>query len=232
MGFPVASSRPGPASKVPRQNAQHKRVAASRATEEDHPEPQWCVATVTQHEAGLLTVCSGTLTFCAQRAASCLLVPEVGDEVACLRAGKRAWVTAVLHRETDTERVLSCTGNTRLQVKEGVLAMDAQQLELNANALRARTDRLTWSADSADVVGNEVNLVVSRLKVVGALLATVFDGVRHFSKSHRRRTEGMDQVSATHVERRADQLMQIEGDHVLVTGRDLVKARGAQIHFG
>jgi hypothetical protein len=39
-------------------------------------------------------------------------------------------------------------------------------------------------------------------------------------------------VSATHVEVQAQQLMRLEGEHALVNGRELVKARGAQIHFG
>jgi len=56
--------------------------------------------------------------------------------------------------------------------------------------------------------------------------------VQHFSRHYLRTTDGIDRVAATHVECEAKQLMRIEGEHTLVNGRELVKARGAQIHFG
>ena len=89
-----------------------------------------------------------------------------------------------------------------------------------------------FTADTTEVVGRQLSVVAGRIKAVGQMLSTVMERVQHFSRSHVRTTDGIDRVTATHVEVEADQLMRLEAEHALVNGRSLVKARGAQIHFG
>jgi hypothetical protein len=88
------------------------------------------------------------------------------------------------------------------------------------------------ATDTADVVGRQLRLVGTSIKVVGSVLSSVMDRVQHFSRHYLRTTDGIDRVAATHVECEAKQLMRLEGEHMLVNGRELIKARGAQIHFG
>lgn len=193
----------------------------------------WCVGTVTEAEGGTLVVQSGSLRLPATRAASCLLAPAAGDSVACLRvAPQQTWVLAVLQREEGVPQVLRCEGDTRLEVAGGTLALKAPCIELRTELLDASARRTTLATDSADVVGRQLSLVASRIKLVGSLLSSVVDRVQHFSKNYLRHTDGMDKVSATHVDVQAQQLMRLEGEHALVNGRELIKARGAQIHFG
>ena len=81
--------------------------------------------------------------------------------------------------------------------------------------------------DAADVI-----FVGSGIKIVGSALSSVMDRVQHFSRHYLRTTDGVDRVSATHIECEARQLLRLEGEHALINGEKLVKARGAQIHFG
>ncbi|WP_077000761.1 DUF3540 domain-containing protein [Variovorax sp. KK3] len=193
----------------------------------------WCVGTVTEAEHGALVVQSGGLRLAATRAASCLLAPAAGDSVACLRvAPNETWVLAVLQREEGVPQVLHCEGDTRLEVAHGTLALKAPRIELRTDTLDASARHTTLATDSADLVGRQLSLVASRIKLVGSMLSSVVDRVQHFSKNYLRHTDGMDKVSAMHVEVQAEQLMRLEGEHALVNGRELIKARGAQIHFG
>lgn len=183
-----------------------------------------CVGIVTESVGDRLTVKSGALVASARRAASCLLVPARGDCVACLLvAPDELWVTAVLQREEGVPIVLGGTGPMRFEA-------DALEFECGRFSLRARRSEI--SSDETQVVGREMRVIGAVMKLTGSLLSTVFDRVTHFSKNHLRTTEGVDRVQATHLEQEAQQLLRLSGEHALINGEKLVKARGGQIHFG
>lgn len=204
--------------------------------------------TVAQHCVGLISACegddfrlsSGTLQARVRRAASCLLVPRVGDTVACwLVAPDEAWVLAVLQREeavggtgSDGVHVLRCPGPTRIEVEAGTLTLAAPALALETVDFSLSADKATVTAGEAQIIGKNLHLIGTAVKAVGSVLSTVFDRVSHFSRSHLRTTEGIDRVQATHLECEAKQLARISGEHLLLNGQNLIKARGAQIHFG
>lgn len=189
---------------------------------------EWCVGILGTDAKGRQVVASGDLKLRARRAASCLLEPAAGDSVACLRiAPDEVWIMAVLQREEGTANVLSCGGGTGMRI-----AAEGGRIELAAEELDIATQRTRVATDTADVVGRQLSVVGTSLKLVGSVLSSVMDRVQHFSRHYLRTTDGIDRVAATHVECEAKQLMRIEGEHTLVNGRELVKARGAQIHFG
>ncbi|AGU47741.1 hypothetical protein VAPA_1c06110 [Variovorax paradoxus B4] len=193
----------------------------------------WCVGILAFDAEGRPRVNSGGQQLRATRAASCLLEPAAGDSVACLCiAPDEVWITAVLQREEGTPNVLRCGDGLRIAVDGGSLELDAKRVGVSSDALDVSTRQVTVSTETAEVVGRELSFIGTRIRIVGAMLSSVMDRVQHFSKSYLRTTEGIDRVSATHVECEAAQLMRIEGEHTLVNGRELVKARGAQIHFG
>ncbi|WP_295986273.1 DUF3540 domain-containing protein [uncultured Variovorax sp.] len=188
---------------------------------------EWCVGILGTDAKGRQLVASGDLKLRARRAASCLLEPAVGDSVACLRiAPDEVWVMAVLQREDGTANVVNCEGGgMRIAAEGGRIELAADELDVTAQRTRLATD-------TADVVGRQLSVVGTSLKLVGCVLSSVMDRVQHFSRHYLRTTDGIDRVAATHVECEAKQLMRLEGEHTLVNGRELVKARGAQIHFG
>ncbi|MGJ7495228.1 DUF3540 domain-containing protein [Variovorax sp. RT4R15] len=185
---------------------------------------QSCVGLVTACAADRFSVTSGGLRASGRRAASCLLEPAVGDTVACLLvAPDEVWVLAVLQREEGVANVLRC---------EGPLTLAAPELALETGAFSLRAAQARVTTDDAQFIGKNLHVIGTAVKVVGSVLSTVFERVSHFSRNHLRTTEGIDRVHATHVECEADQLARISGQHLLLNGQDLVKARGSQIHFG
>jgi hypothetical protein len=194
---------------------------------------EWCVGIVQSSGDAGLRISSGGFQARAQRAVSCLLEPAHGDSVACLRvAPDEVWIVAVLHREEGVANVLSCTGNTSLQVHDGALQIDANTLKLNSEHLHIVSKDVHMATESAEIVGKHLRIIGTAIKVVGSVMSTVMDRVNHYSKHYLRTTEGVDRVSATHIECEAQQLMRLDAEHTLVSGAQLVKARGAQIHFG
>ncbi|MET3375385.1 hypothetical protein ABIC89_004454 [Variovorax boronicumulans] len=194
---------------------------------------EWCVGVLDSGPAGEPVVASGSLRLRAARAASCLLEPAAGDSVACLRiAPDEVWIMAVLQREEGTANVVSCPGGLRIAAPDGALELDAARIGLRAQDCEVSAQRLRVGVDTADVVGRQLGVAATGLKLVGSLLSSVMDRVQHYSKNYLRTTDGIDRVAATHVECEAKQLLRLEGEHTLVNGRELIKARGAQIHFG
>jgi len=224
---PPTTSRPG--------NARARKAAQPIGGE-------WCVGILGTSEdndgdihsaSQRLTVRSGDVIFAATRAASCLLEPVAGDSVACLRiAPDEVWVMAVLRREEGVPNVLRSPGGLRVDVAGGAFELQAARIGLKADHLDSVTKKMTLATDSADVVGRELTVVGTKIKLVGSWLSSVMDRVQHFSQHYLRTTDGIDRVVATHVECEAKQLLRLEGEHTLVNGRALIKARGAQIHFG
>ncbi|MFM9926165.1 DUF3540 domain-containing protein [Variovorax sp. H27-G14] len=193
----------------------------------------WCVGLLAFDAAGMPVVTSGTLRLAARRAASCLLEPAAGDSVACLRiAPDEVWVMAVLQREEGTANVVSCPGNLRIAAEGGALDLAAARVGVRSEALSIDAHQLSVTTDTAELVGRQLSMVGTGIRLVGSVLSTVMDRVQHFSRHYLRTTDGIDRVAATHVECEAKQLLRLEGEHTLVNGRELIKARGAQIHFG
>lgn len=169
----------------------------------------------------------------ARPAASCLLTPEVGDTVACLMAGDVVWISAVLERAAATQpATLAFNQGVRLQAPQGSIELQAKHLNLKVDQLTGQADQAVFSVEQADLMAQRLNLVARTLKVVGGLWSSVFDRVQHFSQQYQRTTEGLDRVEAAQVQCEAAQLLQLHGQHTLINGEKLVKARGAQIHFG
>jgi hypothetical protein len=214
-------------------NDKKKRSAPQlRATASPTP-GEWCVGIVQKNDDAGLRISSGGFQARAQRAVSCLLEPAHGDSVACLRvAPDEVWIVAVLHREEGVVNVLSCTGDTSLKVHEGGLKINAHTVAVTSEHLQIASNDARMAIESAEIVGKQLRIIGTAIKVVGSVMSTVMDRVNHFSRHYLRSTEGIDRVSATHIECEATQLMRLDADHMLVSGAQLVKTRGAQIHFG
>lgn len=168
----------------------------------------------------------------ARRAASCLLKPEAGDTVACLRtsAGEE-WITAVLERAADTPQTWHCDRPVQLEI-EGAMAWSCESVDLRSAQVSVNAQTVAFTADETRFAGERVKFLGRQVQFVGAALHSVFERVSHFSRSYLRRTEGLDRVHADHIEQEATQMLRMRAEHTLVEGEKLVKARGGQIHFG
>jgi hypothetical protein len=193
---------------------------------------QWCVGIVQRDDQGL-RVSSGGWHANAVQAASCLLEPATGDSVACLQvAPDQVWILGILSREEGTPNVLHLQGATELRVSQGELKLQADTLTTSSQHLQMASQTVEVAVDTAHIAGRQLKLTAGAIKLVGSVLSTTMERIQQFSKSYWRSTDGLDRVSATHVEMQAQQLMQLNAQHTLVSGEQLVKARGAQIHFG
>jgi hypothetical protein len=175
----------------------------------------------------------GTSTRRMRRALSCLLVPEVGDAVACLPAHESAggWIVAVLERGVPAPQRLRVEGDLALEVS-GRWSAQAQAVELRTDSLSVDAGTVRTRFDVLRSVGRLMEATVSCTRWVGQELTAVVDRWSQHSQSSHRHVEGMDRAQAGHMELRAQGVMHTHAAHVLTEGEALVKTRGSQIHFG
>jgi hypothetical protein len=204
--------------------APHRRRRPAAARSQAVSSPACWTAHVEVGGDAAWRVHDGEQSFEVRRAASCLLMPAPGDQVACMRTGpQEVWMLAVLQRAADTPAVLSC---------DGALEIRAPALSLRSERLDVVAEHAVMTVGVAELIGRQLRAVATTVKIVGSVLTSVMDRVTHFSRQYQRTTKGMDRVSATHIECEAEQLLRMQAEHVLVNGGKLVKTRGAQIHFG
>ncbi|MGN8080971.1 DUF3540 domain-containing protein [Variovorax sp. 22077] len=191
---------------------------------------------------GLYSVESDGRVLHCQRAASCLLRPEIGDLV--LVSGpdsSRLYLTAVAEQADARTSRLDVSGDMTLASERGAVSiesatqlslrgregvrMDAPQLEIDANTADCRVGRLAYSGEEAEVR-------VLGIRVIGRVYEAIVERLVHLSKTAFRMTEGIDQVRASHIDYQATEMARLHGKNTVVTAQDLIKADASQIHMG
>lgn len=175
----------------------------------------------------------------AQRAASCLLEPCVGDRVwFVVEAGppgqQGCFVTAVLVRDADAPAAqLSVEGTSQVRIQADSLTLHADtRLELQADDLRAQSRIARMVIGECTTVLRSLFTHASKVTLVGKLIETFADKIGAHSKVSQRTVEELDQVQAGTIDYRAQHSAQINAEQALITGTELVKVDSGQIHLG
>lgn len=191
------------------------------------------VGIVAKAADGAYEVRSGNITLQARRAASCLLDAGVGDTVHCLHLSEDAsWILDVLRRADDRPCTVRLPANATLEAQDGQLSLSAAELSMKTARLRVDADESVFASRTTEVIGEGFQVIGQSFKLVGKVFHGVMERVSHYSRHYLRTTEGLDRVQGATVEVNARQLMRVSGEHSLIEGEKLIKARGAQIHLG
>jgi len=154
----------------------------------------------------------------ATLAASCLVQPEVGDIVACITdSSGDVYILSILKRlNPDADLVVSLS--TPVSVRSPRIHLAAQQIELLA-------DEMTGN------IGVLKRLIGHAEDIVGNFVAS-FDKIFIRANSSIRRVEDLDELSAGHVKIDSPALVEISGEVTTISGEELIKLQGQQIHMG
>lgn len=190
---------------------------------------------------GAFRVQAGPWVLTAQRSASCLLEPTVGDRLLVAVLGREAFVLAVLEREDPALPVrLAADGDLELVSRAGRVSVTAgEAFAVAAPSVSMSAVRVTVAADTVDVAGRALSFVadVGQLKLGAAkLVARTADAVleRLFVHASRalRRVDTLDQVRAGQIDMAAKDCAMLRGQHTIVDADGMVKVDGAQVHIG
>jgi hypothetical protein len=198
--------------------------------------PSLHLGSVQKISGGDVTLVSQTEAVVAQRAASCLLSPNVGD--VCLfsvdHSGFKtnAWIISVLSRTETNPAEILFPQNVKVISPDGSIAFEADSIGMKSDQLKINAGTATMTFTQVNLASRTARLTVGTLKTVANYLSLVADRIMQHSQSYSRTTAGLDRTDAPQIEINAQQLLKLKGEYTLVEGERLVKARGAQIHFG
>jgi hypothetical protein len=211
-----------------------KRGVGSRTFEE--------VGTVTEAGEGEWTVQAGTGVYVARRALSCLLAPELGDEVLlALAEDGRAWILAVLERRAGAPLQLETEGDLAIRVKNGRFSISAQEgldlatakkASLISGELRVTSPEAVLQLDRASYIGRVLHGQVDRIKLFAQTFDSAVDRVWQRVKRSFRFVEEVDHVQAEEILYRAKNSALIQGQNALIGAEQLAKVDAGQIHLG
>ncbi len=161
----------------------------------------------------------------AARAASCLVAPEAGDEVALVITGEgRVFVIAVLVAAGERGVDIAVEGDLRIRA-EGTLSLASKVMNLRAGEgsfvlakLSVLASTLVASSDSVRVAAKTFDGFVERLSQT--------------AKRCYRKVEEIDQLRAARVDYRTENEMCLRSENFLVGARKLAKVDAEQIHIG
>lgn len=178
----------------------------------------------------------------ARRAVSCLVEPELHDEVLVSVLGdKRAYVLAVLEREEGKRARVTFEGDVDVELRSGKFGVKAAQgvsltsgSELDLTAAELRVSALSGNVflQKLSYVGSAVRSEVESIKSLAHSLDSVLDRFTQRVKRSYRKVEEIDQLKAKEIHYVAEDNMFLSGKNAVVTAEELVKVDGDQIHLG
>jgi hypothetical protein len=207
-----------------------------------HADPSYEVATVVLVDETEIMVRAPRGERRAQRAASCLVVPDVGDEVAVIVTGDgRVFVIAVLVAAEERSVEITVEGDLRISARGGSCYIGATEgVEIRAEGVMSLVSK------TLNLRAIEGSVVFSKLTVLASSVLGHSDSVRVAAKSFdsfcervsqtarvwHRKVEELDRLRAGHVDYRTEKEMCLRSENFLVGARQLAKLDAEQIHIG
>lgn len=189
----------------------------------------------------VLTLSTSTGNVIARKAASCLLVPDVGDRVLVAVDGRgEAFVLAVLERDSETRATLELPRRTMVQAAErlsfvapeGIDVVGGDEVRIASANVAVNSARTRIASRVVDVVGEAVGAELGTVKVVAKTVDSILERVSQRVQRSFKWVEQTDQVKARQLDYAAETIAHFRGEHTVVSAKDLVKVNGEQIHMG
>lgn len=178
----------------------------------------------------------------AERATSCLVMPEVDDFVLlCALETGAAYVLAVLEREPGAALCIAAEGDLAISVAKGSFRVTAdggvglatpKELGLAAQGLRVVANEGHLALQQVSFLGRLIDLQVSRIRSVAQTVETLAERAVARVKNSYRFVEAVDIKRAGRIDHAAEHEFELRAENAVVTAQELVKVDGAQIHLG
>ncbi|CAM4018339.1 DUF3540 domain-containing protein [Bordetella tumulicola] len=175
-------------------------------------------------------------------AASCLLMPQLGDQV--LISGPetaRVYLIAVVEQADPRQAQLETMGDVVLRSRTGSVSVESakdvrlageRSVTVDTASLALQAKEASFVTEKMKYLGGEVTATVGSTRVVGKVYEAVMDRLSFLSRVTFRAAEEVEHVRAGSLDYRADKSARLHASYTMVTGENLVKVDAKQIHMG
>lgn len=190
-----------------------------------HPPAQAKGEIVAIQDDGTMWVAIHGRRWLAQRAASCLLAPEVGDVVLLFSVDRQLWLLAVLTRAHPAQAAhIHCDSDLHLS-SAGTLQLQSPQFKLNAEQGTCEIDELKYR-------GKSVSAWVNMGRFFGKQCESIWESVSQFSQRLLRKTAQCEQVRAGQLDVKTEDFTRLHAKNTFISSKTLTKMDAKQIHMG
>ena len=170
----------------------------------------------------------------AQRASSCLVLPQQGDTVVWLKMGDGAvLITHVLRRRQGGAPLrVSLPAGTVIETETGSLELSADVLALRTRALSVEGEQAHLAVEQVTAVGRKASWSFGVIRLTAELVESFAERMLQFSRWSQRLVDGPDLVRSRQIDWRAEQTLQMQAQVVITSADKLLKADSEQIHLG
>lgn len=209
------------------------------------PIQQFCetgYATVHSIEVNQFTLQAHHSTIIANKSFSCLLQPEIGDEVMYSRnETNQNYILSILHRprestakiEMESDLVISSSkGKVSILANQALQMVSAEQLDLLSSKINMVSQQATVSINKTNLSGDSVNANVTHLNVIAQSISTVANHLTQKLQNSFRLISGMDQSKAGNVMTSVKNLFSVHARQSAILAKDDVKIDAKRIHMG
>lgn len=198
-----------------------------------HPAIQQAGRVVTELGEGLFLVEQDGQGYACRHAASCLLLPEPGDEVLLAHVAGQAWILAVLQRAGQAAAQLRVDGDLVIASTRGAVRLEAgTALGLQSESLQVEAEHGVIQVAQMRFSGTLWQGAIGTARLVGQVCETLVDRVMQISKLSFRRVEQIDHVRAAQLDYEGSARVRIRSKYTAVTAKNILKAKGRQVHIG
>ncbi|EIC84112.1 DUF3540 domain-containing protein [Serratia sp. M24T3] len=174
---------------------------------------------------GKLLVHSEGRGWICQRAASCLLEPQIDDRVLLANCGEKIWLLAVLERaDTQQPSKLSIEGALHITASES-LSFNSPQFNVEAQQGDCRVKVMNYRGES-------LSAWVNLSRVMGKCYESVWQSVTQISHRLLRKTTQLEQVRAGQLDVKVEEFSRMHAHTTIISSKTLTKVDAKQIHMG
>jgi hypothetical protein len=154
----------------------------------------------------------------SQVAASCLVMPSLGDVVLCMIA------------DDQSATILSVI--TRFENEQPMLLEASAPIEMRFPSITLLSQKIDVQAERVDINVGVLKRLVDRVDDAVEFLSARVGTLFMHAKRSIKRVDELDQTSAGHLRLESPSLVELHGTVTVVSAEELVKFQSKQIHMG
>jgi hypothetical protein len=176
----------------------------------------------------------------AERAVSCLVEPEVGDQVLLAVPPKGAlFVIAVLRRTHEGALEIATDRDLSFRTPGALTMSAAERVEVTSAVVKTTATRIettsveaSWSFEKLELVAGLVHANAKHLKAVLLACDTVLERVSQHVKRSYKVVEELELTRAKDVDLRVEKCLSMRSQNTLMDAEQIVKVQAEQVHLG
>lgn len=177
----------------------------------------------------------------AEKAASCLMSPQIGDSVLVARVSSKLFVLAVLQQKDANKSNISLNGDVEFKIPNGSLHLSAQKglhfstpedLNLIAKKFGITGDSLVTVVKKINFYGDLAEMQLQNLKFVSnQVKSTINVAIQQFGRRHAN-IDGLESTTAGTIKQTAKEIMNLKSKFAFIKAKKNIKMDGEQILMG